>query len=149
MKKEKERRKHPRYQAKDGALAISFIGKKVGRLVDISLDGLSFRYVQAEAGANPAGATLARADRLDIVFGKDNFLMKGVPVNTVADHETGPLSPDNTCLMRRRCCMQFVELSTEQLFQLKHFILTNTQTDAHRPASLIGWQSGMPDAEAI
>ena len=132
MKKRQERRQHPRYEPKEGAMVFTFMTRNLGLIQDIGMDGLSFRYVAAANKSTPSYAMLEKADKLDIVLGEVGFVLKGLPVKNVADVEAGPFSYDNTVFMRRRRCVQFGELTADQLFELKRFILMHTKTGQQR-----------------
>ncbi len=128
-----ERRKQLRYPAKDGSMVFTFMTRNLGLIEDIGMNGLSFRYVSASNKSTPAQPSLEKSDRLDIVFGEVGFALKGLPVTTVSDIETGPFSYDNKVFMRRRRSVQFGELTDDQTFLLKRFILIHTKTGPHQP----------------
>lgn len=118
MKREKldERRKHKRFRPRVSAFAL--LNKPIsnmGEIIDISHDGLSFRY-SADEGL-PKGSFV-----LDILCVDDGFYLAKLPSRTAADFEVGNQ-------MRRRG-VQFGQLTNKQSSQLKFFIRTHTAGEA-------------------
>jgi len=146
MTRHPERRKHQRYQAKDGVMVFTFMTRNLGLIEDIGMDGLSFRYVAAASKSTPSQASLEESDRLDIVYGEVDFVLKGIPVKNVSDIETGPFSYDNMVFMRRRRCVQFGELTDDQIFKLKSFILTHTKAGPYQSYRETGLEQGLSAA---
>jgi c-di-GMP-binding flagellar brake protein YcgR len=111
-KKLVERRKHKRIQIKGGA----FVGvgphfDQVGPVIDISMGGLSFRYIARQK--QPNGLSL------DIFLTDRDFYLSYVPFRAVSDFRT----PDTTT---RRCSVQFGDLTQSQMSHLESFIKNHT-----------------------
>lgn len=124
----KERRKHPRFPVKEGALVFASCSSYLGQIVDVSMGGLTFRYVTPAAPQNPL-CKLEDVDRVDIVFGRKNFLLNDVPIKTVDDLEIGTFDSYNQQFVKRRRGVRFRDLTADQLFRLKRFILTMTHRE--------------------
>ena len=114
-----DRRRSKRYQAKEGTFAVFVTRKdKLGQIKDISMRGLSFRYV------NDKHITAAAGELKIIIAGYGLFLDK-VNAETISDFEVingFSVSP----LKMRQTGIKFVNLSPEQKFQLGRFIRNHT-----------------------
>ena len=127
-----ERRKHTRYPTKDGAYAtISPGSTKIGQIVDISMIGLAFKYIDTSPDIkkrNNNSQTLFLSS-MGYDVGDINF-------NTIADFElddaeiSDPTSDAMPIRMRR---VEFTDLKLKQLFDLDYYI-ENNATRAKRPA---------------
>lgn len=111
-----ERRKFKRYLAKERAFAV--LGPdftKFGQLIDISRDGLSFRYIADVVNDMPASSF-----EIDIFFGSGDFYLERLLLIPVSDHaEKRGYSVQS--IMRRQC-VQFDELLPNQIPRLEYFI---------------------------
>ena len=113
-----ERRKHERLQIEHGAFVIlKSYDKKVGRIADISPDGLTFIY-------HTSGEGSAMATELDIFVVGSPIHMNRVPCKTISDFEID--SDIHRALIKRRCGMQFGMLDQDQMFQLNSLIQHHT-----------------------
>ncbi len=123
--KPNDRRHHDRYPVKNGALA--FNAKKCGQIVNISLEGVSFQYVDADKCGTPKqnASRKVSSETLDIIFGEYNFTLNDLPVEVISDYQVTMLHPYRAETMKRCRCLKFGELTPEQLFRLKRFILIN------------------------
>lgn len=117
-----ERRKFKRFQVKDRVFVL--LGPdftEFGQIIDISRDGLSFRYINgAKSQSDPF--------EIDILFGDKGFYLERlslVPVSDCAEKNGFSLRP----LMRRRC-VQFGDLMPNQISQLEYFIRNFTSGEA-------------------
>jgi hypothetical protein len=118
---ETDKRKFERYLAQDLAFAV-FRPRftKLGKIKDISAGGLSFEYVSTEG-------EIEDSSEIDIFMSGSRFHMTRVPAKTVYDSTV--ISHDYTfapLVQRRRCGLQFGELTEEQSEQLKDFLKTHT-----------------------
>lgn len=117
-----ERRKFKRFQVKEPVFVL--LGPdftEIGQVIDISRDGLSFRYIN---GGKPQKDSF----EIDIMFGEAGFYLERlslVPVSDCAEKQGFSLRP----LMRRRC-VQFGDLVPNQISQLEYFIRNFTATEA-------------------
>ncbi len=115
-----ERRRHPRFLANSGTFVIS-VGDPahMGELVDISLSGLSFRYLDAaQEFGRVEEMTVCTADKQHCV---DNLKCRTV-FDLKDDRDTESLS---TILKRRG--VQFEDLTQTQMEQLRYFIQENVR----------------------
>ena len=118
---ETEKRKFERYLAQDLAFAVfrpSFT--KLGKIKDISKGGLAFEYVTAEG-------QMEDSTEIDIFISGTRFHVTRVPAKTMYDSKVA--NDDYTFapfVERRRCGLQFGELTEEQAAQLGHFLETHT-----------------------
>ncbi len=133
-----ERRNHNRFQIKKVAFAIirSVFSKpiclidrsmgeiacnvfrskpiKFGRIDDISMDGLLFRYVDSKTQSNESPV-------LDILLADCGFYLESVSFNTISDTEIAEDFPIDSVKMKQ-LRMQFRKLTPDQKFQLEYLI---------------------------
>jgi len=113
-----ERRKRERLQIQHGAFVIlKSYDKKVGRIADISPDGLTFIY-------HTSGDGSAMATELDIFVAGSPVQMYTIPCRTISDFEID--SDIHRSIIKRRCGMQFGMLEKDQMFQLNYLMQHNT-----------------------
>jgi hypothetical protein len=113
-----ERRKHERLQTEYGAFVIlPSHEKKVGRIVDISPDGLTFTY-------HTSGDGSVMATQLDIFVAGSPVHMNKIPCRTTSDFEID--SDIHRSIIKRRCGVQFGTLNQGQIFQLDYLMQHNT-----------------------
>lgn len=112
-----ERRKHERFQILSGLFAIN---SHFGQIIDISMGGLSFRYVDRGEWTDESVAE-------GTLFGDDDLWLNKIPIQMVSEcsAETG-LSLSGSNMIKRRG-VQFGQLTPIQAFQLENFILNNTK----------------------
>ena len=115
-----ERRQHPRYRVRDGALA--FLGTTPGTIVDISEQGLAIHYVVLERKPD-------HRFQLDIFFADDEFYLADLPVEMVSDVSPEPQTLFSS-IQVRRLGLKFGRLTDEQRDRLRYFILHNTVAEA-------------------
>jgi hypothetical protein len=109
-----ERRQDRRFVAKSGAFVILRpFDTGAGRLINISMGGLMFEYVSTKEPA-------ATATEAEIFLTESVFRLYGVPCHSVWDLPIYEI-PDIS-LHKRRCGVQFGELSPQQATQLEYFI---------------------------
>jgi len=120
-----ERRKHKRYEVDNGALVLlGWYYEKVGRIIDISMGGLAFRYV-------PHGEEQEESD-LTIVLSETNFYLDEVPTRTISDFELADKIPATSTTARRRG-VQFMSPTDNQKAQIDFFINNYTNGKAEPP----------------
>ena len=113
-----ERRKFKRFQVKSSVFVL--LGPdftEFGQIIDISRDGLSFRYLN---GTKPLKEPL----EIDIIAGDGKFYLERlslVPITECEDKNGFSVRP----LMNRRC-VQFGDLMPNQIFGLEYFIRSFT-----------------------
>ncbi len=109
-----EHRKHRRFQIRQGTyVALAPPYGKVGPVIDISMGGLSFRYVDGKETANES--------YIHIFLTEANFYLEKVPVKTILDFKIPDKSASSSITMRR-CGLQFRGLTHNQASQLKFFV---------------------------
>jgi hypothetical protein len=109
-----ERRVSERRKAREGTfVGLKAGGRKLWQIIDIGMDGLSFRYI-------PGEVQLDRASELDIVTGDTLFLLERVPFISVSDFELGPEGSTTYCV--RRHGVQFGHLTSSRKSMLKYLL---------------------------
>ncbi len=79
-----ERRKHKRYKAVEGAYAaISPNSQKLGQIIDVSMGGLSFKYI--DTSSNDAERERSRDE--SIFLSSMGYYVGDLPFKTVSDYE--------------------------------------------------------------
>jgi hypothetical protein len=115
-----ERRRHKRFHIHDGGIALVTppgpCSTIVGHILDISLSGLSFRYVSDE-GLNE------RASEVTIASAENQFYLRRLPIQTISDFEIAKM-PFGT-MSPRRHSLEFGELTDGQTSQLQRFIVNH------------------------
>ena len=119
-----ERRRDKRFKVMDGGVALVTPpgphSTVVGDIIDISMNGLSFRYLADKA-------LPAEAKELTIASARDKFYLRGLPIRAVSDFEIakipfGSLSP-------RRHGLEFGDLTDEQAARLESFIASHAAAE--------------------
>ncbi len=113
-----ERRKHKRYNAKEGAYAaISPHSQKLGQIIDISMGGLAFKYI--DNSEKPE-------DRQEqsIFLSSLGYYVGELPFETIEDYEITNYPSFSSMKLRKRR-VKFTELSFKQLFDLDHYLKNN------------------------
>ena len=114
-----ERRKYIRFQAQDTAYAA--VGAEfthVGRLIDISIGGLSLEYLTDDNAQlkNPP---------VDIFVRKKNFHLSKLPCKIIYNMRIdapGKTQTSTNGLIRKRCALEFESLSKTHKKQLEAFL---------------------------
>ncbi len=117
-----ERRKHKRFRVpRNVFVAARPHYNIVGRLTDIGMDGLSFRYMNSGEPSN-------KSFELDIFLADGHFYLENVPCETISDLETyeSPFGSVTT----RQCAVQFGGLKSHQKAQLEYLIKNHTIGEA-------------------
>lgn len=120
-----ERRRHMRFQVPSyGAYAVlrrNWPPSSItGDIVDISLGGLSFRYIASKKYPY-------RSSDMDILLTDGSVWLNKVRVNTISDIEEESQTPVG--LETRRCGVQFGNLRDSQKAGLRYFIQTYSTAD--------------------
>ncbi len=92
---------------------------KVGQIINISMGGLAFRYVDGKGPSN--------ASELDIFLAGRTFYLYELPFESVWDSVTNevPFSSINM----KVCGLQFGDLTDEQKSDLRYFMQNHTTAD--------------------
>jgi hypothetical protein len=114
-----ERRENKRFHASTGAFAVLGPNStKVGRVIDISLSGLTFRHVDKEE-------PIKGLNELHVFMIDDDFHVNKIPFETVSDYEI--MNDRTLALMRtRQSGLRFGELTPSQRSRLEYFIQNHT-----------------------
>ena len=114
-----ERRQQKRFIAEEGAFAALVDQEsRLGQIKDISMQGLSFRYIDGHE-------ELDNADELRIILGNQGLYLDRVPFVKISDFEIESEFSFSTIKMRQ-IGLQFRELTAEQKMQLERFIQQHT-----------------------
>lgn len=113
--KAKEQRKHQRFFSKDGAYAAT--SGNVGQIINISMGGLAFSYVNLNDRPNVPG-------EMDIIIDGNSFL-KNLPFKIIAEN-TVENKFSASPIQVKRCHVQFGEFNANQRRQLELFIQQHT-----------------------
>jgi hypothetical protein len=122
MTDKEQQQKHKRWHVQEDPFVIlKPYGSKVGRLIDISIEGLTFEYLAT-------GEPLSRPTELHVVMPESRSVLYGIPCKIISHHRTfeSPLAS----MTMRRCTVQFGDLSPSQVSQLKDLIQHHTVGDA-------------------
>ncbi len=113
-----ERRKYVRFLAKENSFAALRDGfKKVGKIDDISINGLGFSFL----GEITQVDSTDHHTQVDIFSSEDNFHLSNVPCRIA--YEIPDTTPDESILVRKsRCGLQFGDFTRGQLEQLELFL---------------------------
>ena len=111
-----DRRRNVRYSAMDSAIvALKPHAEILGQMIDISLNGLSFRYIDTDKVKSPSS-------QLIILMPKQRFFLDRIPFRSVSDFELKSEFSFSTIPVRRRC-VDFGKLDSHQQARLDDFIL--------------------------
>ncbi|MDY0221222.1 MAG: PilZ domain-containing protein [Desulfobacterium sp.] len=117
-KKTVERRKHKRYKAKEGAYAaISPHSRRLGQIIDISMGGLSFKYI------DNSDEQEEKPER-SIFLSSLGYYVGELPFKTIEDCEITNYPSFSSMRLRKRR-VKFTELSFKQLFDLDFYLRNN------------------------
>jgi len=118
-----ERKKHERFKVKNAAIAMirplnsDAATQKYCQIINISKDGLSFRYIYRKDESN-------EQIKLDLLFIQDSICftyLKNVPFEIVwVSNETSKTSSSH--LKTRQLGVQFGEMTSHQISQLDRFL---------------------------
>ena len=116
-----ERRKHKRYKAVEGAYAaISPNSNKIGQIIDISMGGLCFKYINTESKTEePVNRT-----EESIFLSSMGYYVGDLPFQTVADYEITN-TPSFSSMKVRKRHIKFTDLTFKQLFDLDYYLKNN------------------------
>ena len=114
-----ERRLQKRFKAEEGAFAALVDQEsRLGQIKDISLRGLSFRYIDSYD-------KLENASELKIILGRRGLYLDKVPFKKISDFEIESEFHFSKLKMRQ-IGLEFGVLSADQKRQLQRFIENHT-----------------------
>jgi hypothetical protein len=111
-----ERRKYKRFQVAKRALVVTRpYYTRMGRIMDVSMGGLSFSYLESRQ-------TSQESFQLDVLSEDFSALVRELPFEIVSERhdETGPFSSGSTPV--KRCRVRFKGLTGQQKSGLQSFI---------------------------
>ncbi len=116
-----ERRKNIRYKAVEGAYAaISPGSHKLGQILDISMGGICFKYID-----NNNSDQESRTQQEDSIFLSSIGCYVGdLPFKTIGDYEVTNNTSSISMRSRKRH-VQFTDLNFKQLFDLDCYLQNN------------------------
>ncbi|MFA5902835.1 MAG: PilZ domain-containing protein [Desulfobacula sp.] len=116
-----ERRKHKRYKAVEGAYAaISPNSHKLGQVIDISMGGLSFKYIDTTID----DSDFEQSPEETIFLSSMGYYVGDLPFKTISDYEITN-APSFSSMKIRKRHVQFTDLSFKQLFDLDYYLRNN------------------------
>lgn len=116
-----ERRKNRRYKAVKGAYAaISPNSNKIGQIIDISMGGLCFKYINTE---NKSEEPVNRNEE-SIFLSSMGYYVGDLPFQTIADYEIMDRPSFSSMKVRKRH-VKFTDLTFKQLFDLDYYLKNN------------------------
>jgi hypothetical protein len=114
-----ERRREKRFKAAEGAFAALIDQEsKLGQIKDISVHGLSFRYIDSSE-------KIENAKELKIILGHQGLYLDKVPFKKVSDFEIESEFSFSSVKMRQ-IGLEFGKLTSEQRMKLNRFIQNHT-----------------------
>lgn len=131
----KEKRKIIRYPVIDGVVvAVRPYTEIHGYMIDLSLSGLSFRYIDSSPIQKPSS-------ELTILVSSAQLHLDHIPYRTVADFSL-PAEFAFSSIRTRRRCVEFGRLDAQQLIAVEKLILTcsipPSRLTVTRPATSMG-----------
>jgi c-di-GMP-binding flagellar brake protein YcgR len=121
-----DHREHVRYRVpKDSFVTIGSDEPILGQIMDISMGGIAFRYMDSKKPTDES--------RLDMFLTEGDMCLGQVPIKAVSDYEipntvlcktVDEIPP--SCRTMRRCGVQFGDLTQHQRSQLQHYIQNHT-----------------------
>jgi len=118
-----ERRQQKRFKAQEGAFAALVAQEsRLGQIKDISIRGLSFRYIDGHE-------RLENADALKIILGDEGLYLDNVPFKKISDFEIENEFSFSRIKMRQ-IGLEFGELTPGQRDRLNRFIKHHTIGEA-------------------
>ena len=107
-----EQRRHQRYPVKAATIST---GEKSGEIIDISIGGLAFSYLEREDwtdGSFDHG----------MLLGEEDLRIDDIQLKVISD-----CAINSGFSVVRRCGVKFEQLTAKQLAQLEYFIWANTR----------------------
>ena len=116
-----ERRKNKRYKAVEGAYAaISPNSHKLGQIIDISMGGLAFKYIDTSTEETETDKQVEET----IFLSSMGYYVGDLPFKTISDYEVTN-APSFSSMKVRKRHVQFKDLSFKQLFDLDYYLRNN------------------------
>ena len=121
-----ERRKSKRYKTVEGAYAaISPKSQKLGQIIDISMSGLAFKYIDTGNDDTNYDDTKRQSHSEESIFlSSMGSYVGNLPFKTISDTEITN-TPSFSSMKVRERHVQFTDLSFKQLFDLDCYLRNN------------------------
>jgi c-di-GMP-binding flagellar brake protein YcgR len=121
-KRRLERRKRKRFRVQNDTFVVLISNEtRVGPLRDIAMDGLAFHYTGREEPLN-------KSAKLGVFSVNHDLFLYKVPCKIISDSKIYARHPSP--ITKRRCGVQFSELTEDQRSELKCFIANHTAGEA-------------------
>jgi PilZ domain len=120
--KDAERREKERFRPKKRTFVVfkpQFL--KLGKVLDISVDGLCFQYLAKEDQVGDAPAIEA-----DIFMSDNGYYLPDISCKLIWDTEAKEKMTFPIGFQNRRCGLRFVQLNKEQQNKLEHYLQVHT-----------------------
>lgn len=125
-----ERRKSKRYKASEGSYAaISPYSHMLGQIVDISMGGLAFKYI--DTGSEDFAEDVRLTPEETVFLSSMGYYVGDLPFETIADYELSN-KPSFSSMKIRKRHIRFRDLSFKQLFDLDYYLRHNVSEDVDR-----------------
>jgi len=110
-----DRRKQDRFKVRSGAfVSVKSDHEKIGPIRDISRGGFAFRYLGEEG-------QIYGPLEVDIFYAGSGRYVQNIKSKTISDFKTDKNLPSSS-LAIRQCCVQFCELTDDQVSYIDNFI---------------------------
>lgn len=124
-----EKRKYERVAAREGIIvALKPHSNILGQMIDISMGGLSFRYIESSEPTS-------HSSELVILIANHNFFLDRVSFKTASDILIDNNISFSSLQMRRRG-VEFVNLSVHQSTLIQHLITKHTAVTTKRSGQI-------------
>jgi hypothetical protein len=118
IKRTVERRKNKRYKAIEGAyVAISPNSQKLGQIIDISMGGVCFKYIDTSNDGQNDGTQQEDSIFLSTV----GYYSGNLPIKIVGDYAVTNATSFSSMKVKKMH-IQFTDFSVKQLFDLDYFL---------------------------
>ncbi|MCP3944919.1 MAG: PilZ domain-containing protein [Desulfobacteraceae bacterium] len=116
-----ERRQNKRYKAVDGTYAaIHPYSHKLGQIINISMGGLAFQYIDINSYGKKHGETPENT----IFLSSMSYYVGNLYFRTILDYEITK-APSFSSMKVKKRHIQFMDLSLKQLFDLDYYLRRN------------------------
>jgi len=123
-----ERRKNKRYKAVEGAYAaISPNSHKLGQIIDVSMGGLAFKYI--DTSSDDAAGHIQSEET--IFLSSMGYYVGDLPFETISDYEVTN-APSFSSMKVRKRHVRFTDLSFKQLFDLDYYLRNNVSEQVEK-----------------
>ena len=127
-----ERRNNIRLQPEE----VTFVAMrpeffKLGKLRDISSNGLSFNYLSSRLSNREDNKNKCSLD-VDIFTSSNIYYLSGIPCKIIYDNVINRKTPSLIDLQYRQCGLQFIKLSGKFISRLNFFLSRHTANSLNK-----------------